>query len=527
MTSSPRILIAGGGTAGWMTAAYLARVFGQGEGAPRITLIESPDIGTVGVGEGSIPTIRTTLQTLGIDEAEFLRDCSATFKQGIRFDDWEVEGTSYSHPFEAPYFTEGAGLLPYWLLQDPATRPPFAEAVTLQKRVADAGRAPKRAHEGGYFGGRMNYAYHFDAGRFGNLLARYARLYGVTHLAGRISEVETGERGIAAVISPEHGRIEADFYIDCTGFAALLIGKALGSPFHSVRDVLLTDTALAIQLPYADPQEAIPSYTISTAHESGWTWDIGLDSRCGVGYVYSSAHSSDDRAREVLRTYLRRYAGDNAASLEPRLIRFDPGYRKAQWVRNCCAIGLSAGFYEPLEATGIMMIEVAISLLVDCFPFTGPADASAALFNERMRQRYEKTAEFLKLHYCISRRPEAFWRDNADPATIPENLRALLDMWTYRPPSRFDTLTDIDIFAASSYQYILYGMNYPTDLRAQAPIHSRTEAADMIFARIRAFTDGAIRDLPAHRDLITQIYAHGFAPPPAPKRTDPFLTVSR
>jgi flavin-dependent dehydrogenase len=526
MTSPSRILIVGGGTAGWMTAAYLARVFGHGPACPQITLIESPEIGTVGVGEGSIPTIRTTLQTLGINEAEFLRECSATFKQGIRFVDWEAEGTHYSHPFETPYFTDGAGLLPYWLLQNPATRVPFAEAVTLQTRVADAGRAPKRAHEGGYFTGRMNYAYHFDAGRFGNLLAKYARLYGVTHLQGRVSDVKTGPEGIVGVHSPEYGCLEADLYIDCTGFAARLIGQALGSPFHSLRDVLLTDTALAIQLPYADPQEAIPSHTISTAHEAGWTWDIGLDSRSGIGYVYSSAHSSDDRARDILRTYLRRYSGDKAGNLEPRLIRFDPGYRKAQWVKNCCAIGLSAGFYEPLEATGIMMIEVAISLLVDCFPFIGPADASAGLFNERMRQRYEKTAEFLKLHYCISKRPEAFWRDNADPATIPENLRNLLEMWKRRPPSRFDTLTDIDIFAASSYQYILYGMNYPTDIHAQTPIHSRTEAADTIFARIRAFGDGAIRDLPLHRDLIAQVYANGFTQPP-PKATNAFLSTRR
>jgi len=516
MTSPRSILIVGGGTAGWMTAAYLARVFGKGPGCPLITLIESPEIGTVGVGEGSIPTIRTTLQTLGIDEAEFLRECSATFKQGIRFADWEVEGTQYCHPFEAPYFTDGAGLLPYWLLQDPATRGPFAQAVTLQTGVGNAGRAPKRAHEGGYFTGRMNYAYHFDAGKFGRLLAKYAKVYGVTHLQGRISDVAVGPDGITGVTSPEHGPLDADFYIDCTGFSALLIGKALGAPFKSVKDVLMTDSALAIQLPYADVYEPIPSWTIATAHEAGWTWDIGLDSRRGVGYVYSSNHSSDDRALNILRGYLRRHIGDKADSIEPRLIRFDTGYRTQQWIKNCCAIGLSAGFFEPLEATGIMMIEVAIGLLVDTFPFDGPLDGSAALFNERMRQRYEKTAEFLKLHYCISRRPEPFWRANADRATIPENLRLLMDMWTRRPPSRFDILSDIDIFPASSYQYILYGLNYPTDLSAQRAIHSRSKAAAHTFARIRAFTEGAVRDLPAHRALIEQVYANGFANPPIP-----------
>ncbi|MFT4076964.1 MAG: tryptophan 7-halogenase [Asticcacaulis sp.] len=511
------ILIAGGGTAGWLAACYLAKVFGHGPTSPRITLIESPDIGTIGVGEGSIPTIRTTLQTLGIDEAEFLRECSATFKQGIRFVDWEAEGSAYSHPFEAPYFTDGAGLAPYWLLQDKATRRPFAEAVTLQTGVANAGRAPKRIHEGGYFGGRMNYAYHFDAGKFGRLLARYARAYGVTHLEGRITEVKTGSHGISSLVSPEHGELSADFYIDCTGFSALLIGQALGAPFLSVKDILLTDSAVAIQLPYADGKEAIPSHTLATAHEAGWTWDIGLDSRRGVGYVYSSAHSSDERALEILRGYLRRYLGDKADNAQARLIRFDTGYRTQQWVKNCCAIGLSAGFYEPLEATGIMMIEVAIGLLVDLFPHDGPLDAAADLFNERMRQRYEKTAEFLKLHYCLSKRPEPFWRANADPATLPDNLKRLLDMWRSRPPSRFDTLSDIDIFPVSSYQYILYGLNYPTDLSAQAGVHSRIAAAEQTFARILAFTEGAVRDLPLHRDLIEQVYARGFSTPAAPR----------
>ncbi|MFT3995991.1 MAG: tryptophan 7-halogenase [Asticcacaulis sp.] len=510
MSNARSILIVGGGTAGWMTACYLAKVFGQHPQAPSIRLIESPDIGTVGVGEGSIPTIRATLQTLGIDEAEFLRECSATFKQGIRFVDWEAEGTAYSHPFEAPYFTDGAGLTPYWLLQEPQTRRPFAEAVTLQTGLANAGRAPKRLFEGGYFGGRMNYAYHFDAGKFGRLLARHAKANGVTHLEGRVTEVRTGPDGIEGLTSDVHGPLSADFYIDCTGFPALLIGKALKSPFRSVKDILLTDSALAVQLPYTDPKEAIPSYTISTAHEAGWTWDIGLDSRRGVGYVFSSAHSSEERARDVLNAYLRRYTAEPP---QARLIRFDTGYRQAQWIGNCCAIGLSAGFYEPLEATGIMMIEVAIGLLTDLFPHDGPLNAPSALFNSRMQQRYEKTSEFLKLHYCLSKRPEPFWRDNADPGSLPENLRHMLDMWKHRPPSRFDTLSDIDIFPASSYQYILYGMNYATDLSAQRHVHSRTQAAEATFARIRAFTDGAIRDLPDHRALIEAVYAHGFAPP--------------
>jgi glycine/D-amino acid oxidase-like deaminating enzyme len=517
MTKRRSILIVGGGTAGWMTAAYLAKVFGRPEqGGVPITLIESPDIGTIGVGEGSFATIRTTLSTLGIDEARFLREATATFKQGVRFVDWEktpvadaggtVRHQHYFHPFDPPMFAEGAGLLPYWLLQDPKTRAPFAEAVTFQKRVAEAARAPKRIHEGGY-AGPLNYAYHFDSANLGKLLAAHARSLGVRHLAGRIDGVElSGDGSIGAVVSPEHGRLTADLYIDCTGFRAELIGKALKSPYTSVGHQLLTDRALAVQIPDDGPDARIESYTVSTAHEAGWTWDIGLNNRRGIGYVYSSNHSSDDRAAEVLRGYL----GPKHDGLEPRLIRFDTGYRQKQWIRNCVAVGLSGGFFEPLEATGIMMIEVAIALIVDLFAHTGPMDASARVFNERITQRNEKIVNFLKLHYCITKRQEPFWRDNADPRTIPDELGALLDMWRYRPPSRFDFLDDIDTFSFFNYQYILYGMNFETDYEAARGSFPAVEAAERAFARVRAFAERAVQDLPSHRNLIHQVYTLGF-----------------
>lgn len=517
MTKRRSILIVGGGTAGWMTAAYLAKVFGRPEqGGVPITLIESPDIGTIGVGEGSFATIRTTLSTLGIDEARFLRESTATFKQGVRFVDWErtpatdTDGTvhhqHYFHPFDPPMFAEGAGLLPYWLLQDPKSRVPFAEAVTFQKRVAEAARAPKRIHEGGY-AGPLNYAYHFDAANLGRLLASHARSLGVRHLEGRITGVALAEDGsIAGVSSAEHGPLTADLYIDCTGFRAELIGKALKSPYTSVGHQLLTDTALAVQVPYDTPDARIESYTVSTAHEAGWTWDIGLNDRRGIGYVYSSNHSSDARAAEILRGYL----GPRHKTLEPRLIRFDTGYRQKQWIKNCVAVGLSGGFFEPLEATGIMMIEVAIALIVDLFADTGPMDAGARVFNERITQRNEKIVNFLKLHYCITKRQERFWRDNADPGTIPDELNELLEMWKYRPPSRFDFLDDIDTFSFFNYQYILYGMNFETDYGAARGSFPAVDAAEKAFARVRAFAERAVQDLPSHRNLIHQVYTLGF-----------------
>ena len=528
MSQPRRVLIAGGGTAGWLTAAYLAKVLGSdGPTCPQITLIESPEIGTIGVGEGSFATIRTTLQTLGLDEATFLRESTATFKQGIRFADWEKtpaggQHSHYFHPFDPPYPVEGAGLTPYWLLQDAATRVPFAQAVTLQKRVAENRSAPKRLYED-RFGGALNYAYHFNAGKLAELLSRHARSLGVTHLQGRITGVQMAEDGsIASVMTDSQGEMTADLFVDCTGFASVLLGKAMGSPFKSVRHQLLTDRAIACQVPYATPDAPIESYTISTGHEAGWTWDIGLNSRRGVGYVYSSDHSTDDRAEEILR----KYVGPTAVDFSTRVIKFDTGYRETQWIKNCVAIGLSGGFFEPLEATGIMMIEVAVHMLTEYFPHAGPIDGNAPVFNRLMRLRNEKLVNFLKLHYCVTKRTEPFWRENADAATIPDELNELLGMWRYRMPSRFDFMDDIDTFSWFNYQYILYGMNFATDLSGQASSQPKAAEAQVIFDKIKLIGEQAVRDLPSHRALIDQVYGHGYAARPG-AAADRFVSVKR
>lgn len=511
MIAAPRqkVLIVGGGTAGWMSAAYLARKFGTAKtGGLDITLVEAPEIGIIGVGEGTFPTIRETLATIGLDEATFLRECHGTFKQGIRFDDWETVGTHYFHPFDVPYRNqENLDLVPYWLLQDPSKRADFASAVSFQKHLADLGRAPKRPYEGG-FTGPLNYAYHFDAVRFAALLSKHAQSMGVRHLTGTISGARMTEDGsIAAVVTPEHGELSADFFIDCTGFRSELIGKALGVPFKSVQDILFNDRAVACQLPYDAPDTPIPSYTISTAHEAGWTWDIGLNSRRGIGYVYSSAHSSDDRAEEILR----RYVGEK--EITPRRISFETGYRTQHWVKNCLCVGLSGGFLEPLESTGIVLIESAISKFAEFFPHCGPVDASAKMFNDLITTRYETIVGFIKLHYCLSKRQEAYWRDNTDPVTIPERLKDLLGRWQHRPPSRFDFILDNESFAYFSYQYILYGLNYATDFDGARKSHCNVAQAENMFGLIKNMGQRAAADLPDHRALIEQIYTYGFRPP--------------
>jgi len=273
----------------------------------------------------------------------------------------------------------------------------------------------------------------------------------------------------------------------------------MAEPFVSVRRYLFTDRAIACRVPRGDPDAPLPSYTIAAAHEGGWIWDIGLRDLRGVGSVYSSAHVDEARARHGLSDYIGR--PDLAA--DARLIAFDPGYRRRQWVGNCVAVGMAAGFLEPLESTGIVLIEAAAAMIAELLPPSGPVDASADRFNTLMTARFDNIVSFLKLHYCLSRREEPFWRDNVDPASIPDALAEMLDRWRSRPPSRFDFTLDVETFAYFNYQYILYGMGFRTDPPGGG-VSDRRRAANA-FARIRHFGDQAVDDLPSHRELIRQI----------------------
>ncbi|MEO3690012.1 tryptophan halogenase family protein [Roseateles paludis] len=513
MSSKRRILIVGGGTAGWLTACYLAKHLRLAERPHlEITVLESPEISVIGVGEGTFPTIRATLQTLGIDEWRFVRETSATFKQGIRFVDWAHapepagEGETrhqFIHPFEAPFYAEDLNLVPYWLLQPEAERPPFAQAMTLQHRVAAAGRAPKRLSEGAY-AAPLNYAYHFDAMKLARLLGEHARQLGVRHVEATLSGVALNAGGaIDHIETLQHGRFEADLFVDCTGFRAELIGHLPGKPFRSVRDTLFADRAMTCKIAEPSPDAPLESFTIATAHEAGWTWDIGLNGARGIGCVYSSSHLSDERAAEILRQYVGREHADVAM----RRIPFEAGYREQPWVRNCVAIGLSGGFLEPLESTGLVLIEAAVGMLAEMLPHSGPIDAPARRFNELMSARYENIINFLKLHYCLSRRTEPFWQDNLQAASIPERLAELLAQWRLRPPGRFDFALDTEAFAFFNYQYILYGMGFETQLEAAREDFPQAEQARKLFAKIQRFAERAATDLPSHRALIQQIHA--------------------
>ena len=456
-----RIVVVGGGTAGWLAACLIAARADRSAAAPiAVTLIESPDVPTIGVGEGTWPTMRRTLERIGITEADFLLACDGSFKQGSRFDRWRTgeEGDLYYHPFVPPVDGEPRDLL---AACRPADRR-FAETVSPQPRACSLDLAPRQRAMPDY-AGALNYAYHLDAGKFAALLARHGtERLGIRHLRDHVVAVERAGNGdIAAVRTRVAGLVEGDLFLDCSGHAALLIGSEYGVPFIDRGHQLFNDRALAVQVP-VEEGSPIASQTTATAHAAGWIWDIGLPTRRGVGCVYASRYASDDEASATLQAYLRRTTpAVDPSQLSIRRLTFRSGHRERFWERNCLAIGLSAGFVEPLEASAIVLIELSLDALLDNFPATrGMMDLHARRFNELFRYRWDRIVEFLKLHYVLSRREEPYWRAHRDSASMPERLADLLRIWEHQPPSRADLPAVDEIFPAASYQYVLYGMGF-------------------------------------------------------------------
>jgi tryptophan halogenase len=512
MTAVQRIVVLGGGSAGWLTAATLAAELGGGApDALQITLIESPDVASIGVGEGTWPTMRATLHRIGLREVDLIRECDAAFKQGSCFDGWLHGGAGdrYYHPFTLPHGHGEADVAGAWL--QAGGEQAFAESVGAQPHVCDARLAPKQTTTPD-FGGLLNYGYHFDAVKLGHLLRRHATtVLGVRHVVDHFVAVRSHENGdIAALSTREHGDLEGDLFIDCSGMASLLLGQHYGVGLRCQKGVLFNDSALAVQVPHADVQAPLASATISTAHAEGWTWDIGLPTRRGIGLVYSSSHTDDVAAERALLAYLQR-SGLAEADVSPRQLRFSPGYRERFWHRNCVAVGLSAGFIEPLEASALALVELSAAMIRDEMPANrADMDLVARRFNEAFAYRWSRIIDFLKLHYVLSRRDDAdYWREHRSAATQPESLRELLQLWAHRAPSRNDFYRNEEVFPAASYQYVLYGMRFKPALRAlRADQRAVAEAGLKDVATITRRLLGA---LPRHRELIQHIREHGIA----------------
>jgi tryptophan halogenase len=515
-TAVRRIVVLGGGSAGWLTAATLAaELGGTTPDALQITLIESPDVPSIGVGEGTWPTMRSTLHRIGLSEVDLVRECDAAFKQGSRFDGW-LDGDAthrYYHPFTPPHHHGEVELAGAWLEGDRAR--PFAESVGVQPPLCDAFLAPKQTTTPD-FGGVVNYGYHFDAVKLGQLLQRHATsALGVRHVVDHFTSVRVHENGdIAALATRAHGDIEGDLFIDCSGLASLLLGQHYGVGLRSEQGVLFNDSALAVQVPHAEPQAPLASVTVSTAHAEGWTWDIGLPTRRGIGLVFSSAHTPDAAAERALLAHLQ-HQGLTLGDATPRRLRFSPGYRERFWHRNCVAVGLSAGFIEPLEASALALVELSAAFIRDEMP-AGRADMDlvARRFNEAFGYRWSRIIDFLKLHYVLSRRDDAdYWREHRSVATQPESLRELLQLWAHRAPSRNDFYRVEEVFPAASYQYVLYGMGFRPAMR---PLRAdRLAAARSSMKEVATITRRLLGGLPRHRELLQHIRQHGM-PPAAP-----------
>ena len=511
------ILIVGGGTAGWLTAAVLAKRLGADKpNGVQITLIESTDIGTIGVGEGTVPTFRTLIRSLGVDEAEFMRECSASFKQAIKFVDWQhapVDGTHthYFHPFNRPQQLENTrDLAPYWALGVGGHERSFSDVVTVQAEVVEALKAPKRITDRS-FGGPLNYAYHLDAAKLATYLRKISIKLGVTHLVGTVEKVElTASGDIEALATREHGTLRAGLYVDCTGFAGVLIGRALNEPWRDLTNMLFVDRAVAMQVPYPREDSPVIPATLATAHEAGWTWDIGLDTRRGIGYCYSSKYSDDDRAEQVIRDYI----GPAAEGRTARRIKMCIGFRERQWVGNCVSVGLSAGFLEPLEATGINQIEAAVLLIAEYFPRRrSDMEWVAKHFSRIMAKRIDLTADFLKLHYYLTKRTDhPFWVDNGKPESASDALKEKIAMWERRAPCLLDFETRYEAFDYVGYQYIVLGMGLRPDLSGNESAYPLVAEADAEFRKIREGAQRALAALPDHRALLAEIYRSGFQP---------------
>jgi len=503
------ILILGGGSAGWLTAGLIAAEHGS---ALTVTLVESPDVPTIGVGEGTWPTMRQTLGNIGVSENAFLRECDASFKQGTKFIGWRTGDSAeyYYHPFTLPQGFFEVNSIPHWQAQHAAT--PFASAMCPQEQICEQQLAPKQAATP-EFAAVLNYAYHLDAVKLGHFLSNHCvNKLGVRHVRDHVVGVNlSGSGDIASLSTKEQGELAADLFIDCSGSRALLIGEHMGRKSLSRHSVLFNDRALAVQVPYREQKDPIASATLSTALRSGWVWDIGLPTRRGVGYVYSSAHSSDEDAEAELRGYLKASMDDKAAeSIELRQLQFEPGHREAFWHKNCVAVGMSSGFIEPLEASALALVELSASMIRDDMPADHAVMEHAAnRFNERFRYRWDRIIDFLKLHYVLSaRRDTEYWRDHQDPASIPERLQELLEIWRYRAPSRLDFFQSEEIFPAASYQYVLYGMGFETQFAEQRRRSESDDSARRLLEENASQTRKMLQGLPSNRELLAQL-CHG------------------
>lgn len=457
------ITIVGGGTSGWMTAVLLNQAYNKFGQTVKVRLIESPDIDIVGVGEATVPAIKDFLQAVGIDEMDFMKHTNATIKTGILFKNWcapsnDGQVHTYMHPFDQEKVEKRLDVATSWLLSE--RRKPYDQSVSIAHALAQKNLTPKVMNSKS-FQSIVPYSYHLDARLFGQYLRDYACAKGVERIEAHVSSVNSSGNIIDSLETTK-GTFKSDYFIDCTGFRGLLISQVDDdSNWHSYRDSLFCDRAVTVQTPH-EAGYSSKSYTESYALNAGWAWKIDLQNRTGNGYVYSSRYIDSKTAENEFRAHLNLPDGTQFNHIEMKV-----GRRKQQWVGNCVSVGLSSGFIEPLESTGLHLIYLAARFFVLHNNFSGNSQSNIDNFNLTMCKTYDELKDFIVLHYVLSDRKDTeFWRDVHKTLDFCPELSKRLELWKSKVCEFFDVSDSTShMFSDTSYRYILYGMNYFPELK--------------------------------------------------------------
>jgi len=492
------IVIVGGGTAGWMAAALLSKIVGTQ--ANTVTLIESEEIGTVGVGEATIPPIRLFNNQLEIDENEFVRETNATFKLGIEFIDWRRLGHTYFHNFGlfGAELRNGAPFVSYWLRWVANGGDPNHLLFSLESEAAQLGKFGRAERQPGRQTPSVNYAFQFDAASYAAYLRRYSERRGVVRQEGRIVSVQqNSETGFIESVETQDGRkFAGDLFIDCSGFRGLLIEGTFKAGFDDWSEWLPNNRAAAV--PCERVEETTP-YTRVTAKQAGWQWRIPLQHRTGNGYVFSEQFISEDHATDRLLEAL-----DGKRLADPKILRFVAGKRKASWIKNCVALGLAGGFLEPLESTSIHLVQAALTKLFDYFPHGGFDPKLIDRFNREMDFMYESIRDFLVAHYFVTERDDTPYWQYCRNLKIPDSLADKLELFRTRGQV---LAANNELFSETSWFAVLYGQGLrPVGYHPIADAMSEDDL-NLTLARIRSAIKQQLEQLPSHDGFIAQCCA--------------------
>jgi len=497
------LAIVGGGSSGWMTALYLNKLFNQTKQKVEITLVESPNIPTIGVGEATVHSVRYYFAAMGLDEKELLKETNATLKNGIMFRNWmkpNEDGSmhEYFHSFEQQNIANVHDISSAWLMNKKFEQQGYDEAVSISTHLSKKGLGPKNLNSRQYEG-IVPYGYHLDAIKMANYMAKVGIKAGIKHLKATVTDVEIEGENIKSV-QTDDGVIIADIFIDCTGFKGLLINKlkAREENWQSYEDALPCNKAVAIQVDYPESESPKP-YTEATALSNGWVWEIDLLNRRGTGYVYDGNRLTQEQAEEELIEYV----GKDKNILRKVHIDMQIGCLKEFWLGNCIAIGLSGGFIEPLESTGLHLINASARLLGTHLTSKTPTQAVRDSFNSIMNGTYEDLKQFIVLHYCLTDRDDTeFWRTVGESAKYCPGLEQKIAVWKSKVCEYMDLAGGyITMFSDENYRAILYGMKHYPDLQVEADKEENAK----IFAEFDRRLEQVSKAAMPHRDYLSSL----------------------